>query len=115
MGAAAKKLGGTKGIVNVGCHGGKAGLNAFFAWAADCCDPHNIGFSDNIPMFKMQITSMPVYTNSGTNGRFKANRGAGSVCTMVESSCSTGTVANTVAVAAVAATVAAVATTCKLL
>merc|ERR1711959_263672 len=54
--AAAKKLGGTKGIVNVGCHGGKAGLNAFFAWAADCCDPHNIGFSDNIPMFKMQIT-----------------------------------------------------------
>merc|ERR1711959_579888 len=83
--AAAKKLGGTKGIVNVGCHGGKAGLNAFFAWAADCCDPHNIGFSDNIPMFKMQITSMPVYTNSGTNGRFKANRGAGSVCTMVKS------------------------------
>merc|ERR1711970_1243988 len=83
--AAAKKLGGTKGIVDVGCHGGKAGLNAFFAWAADCCDPHNIGFSDNIPMFKMQITSMPVYTNSGTNGRFKANRGAGSVCTMVKS------------------------------
>merc|ERR1719271_2102973 len=83
--AAAKKLGGTKGIVNVGCHGGKAGLNAFFAWAADCCDPHNIGFSDNIPMFKMQITSMPVYTNSGTHGRFKANRGAGSVCTMVKS------------------------------
>merc|ERR1711959_155531 len=85
MGAAAKKLGGTKGIVNVGCHGGKAGLNAFFAWAADCCDPHNIGFSDNIPMFKMQITAMPVYKNSGTNGRFKANRGAGSVCTMVKS------------------------------
>merc|ERR1712093_25520 len=82
---AAMKKGGTKGIVDVGCHGGKAGLNAFFAWASDCCDPHNIGFSDNIPMFKMQITAMPVYKNSGTNGRFKANRGAGSVCTMVKS------------------------------
>merc|ERR1712093_180736 len=81
----AKAKGGTKGIVQVGCHGGKASLNAFFAWAADCCDPKNIGFSDNIPMFKMQITAMPVYTNSGTNGRFKANRGAGSVCTMVKS------------------------------
>merc|ERR1711881_122028 len=82
---AAMKKGGTKGIVQVGCHGGKAGLNAFFAWASDCCDPKNIGFSDNIPMFKMQITAMPVYKNSGTNGRFKANRGAGSVCTMVKS------------------------------
>merc|ERR1711881_600066 len=51
----------------------------------DCCDPSHIGFSDNIPMFKMQITSMPVYKNSGTNGRFKANRGAGSVCTMGKS------------------------------
>merc|ERR1719359_1400049 len=81
----AKAKGGTKGIVDVGCHGGKKGLNAFFAWAADCCDPKNIGFSDNIPMFKMQITAMPVYKNSGTHGRFKANRGAGSVCTMVKS------------------------------
>merc|ERR1711939_825080 len=77
--------GATKGIVHVGCHGGKGSLNKFFAWASDCCDPSNIGFSDNIPMFKMQITSMPVYKNSGTNGRFKANRGAGSVCTMVKS------------------------------
>merc|ERR1712100_112116 len=34
---------------------------------------------------KMQITAMPVYKNSGANGRFKANRGAGSVCTMVKS------------------------------
>merc|ERR1711981_1323675 len=82
---AAMKKGGTKGIVQVGCHGGKAGLNAFFAWASDCCDPKNIGFSDNIPMFKMQITAMPAYKNSGTNGRFRANRGAGSVCTMVKS------------------------------
>merc|ERR1711977_239574 len=82
---AAMKKGGTKGIVQVGCHGGKAGLNAFFAWASDCCDPKNIGFSDNIPMFKMQITSMPVSKNSGTTGRFKANRGAGFVCTMVKS------------------------------
>merc|ERR1711918_293632 len=74
------------GIVDVGCHGGKKGPNAFFAWSSACCDPKNIGFSDNIPMFKMQITAMPVYKNSGTNGRFKANRGAGSVCTMVSPS-----------------------------
>merc|ERR1711981_102468 len=84
-GSCKKAKGGTKGIVDVGCHGGKAGLNAFFAWSSACRDPKNIGFSDNIPMFKMQITAMPVYKNSGTNGRFKANRGAGSVCTMVKS------------------------------
>merc|ERR1719487_1403817 len=60
----AKAKGGTKGIVDVGCHGGKKGLNAFFAWSSACCDPKNIGFSDNIPMFKMQITAMPVYKNS---------------------------------------------------
>merc|ERR1719224_149298 len=46
---AAKAKGGTKGIVDVGCHGGKKGLNAFFAWSSACCDPKNIGFSDNIP------------------------------------------------------------------
>merc|ERR1711918_273516 len=63
----AKAKGGTKGIVDVGCHGGKKGLNAFFAWSSACCDPKNIGFSDNIPMFQMQITAMPVYKNSGTN------------------------------------------------
>merc|ERR1719482_1317374 len=28
---------------------------------------------------------MPVYRDSGTKGRFKANKGAGSVCTMVKS------------------------------
>merc|ERR1712054_235761 len=60
-------------------------LMKFFAWGAACCDPKHIGFSDNIPMFKMQITSMPKYKNSGTTGRFKANRGAGSICGMVKS------------------------------
>merc|ERR1712216_550129 len=75
----------TKGLIHVGCKGTKASLNAFFAWAAHCCDPKNIGFSDNIDMFKMQITSMPVYRDMGTNGRFKAGRGAGNVCSMVKS------------------------------
>merc|ERR1719262_1626634 len=74
-----------KGSTYVGCHGGKAALNKWFAFGAECCNPKAIGFKDNIPMFKMQITSMPVYKNSGTTGRFKANRGAGSVCTMVKS------------------------------
>merc|ERR1712072_6799 len=69
----------TKGLIHVGCKGTKASLNAFFDWAAHCCDPKNIGFSDNIDMFKMQITSMPVYHNMGTTGRFKAYHGAGSV------------------------------------
>jgi hypothetical protein len=34
-------------------------------------------------MWKEQITDMPVYKNTGTTGRFKANRGAGSICNMV--------------------------------
>merc|ERR1712036_48922 len=77
--------GAVKGLIHVGCKGTKAALNKFFAWAANCCDPKNIGFSDNIDMFKMQITSMPVYHNMGTTGRFKAYHGAGSVCGMVKS------------------------------
>jgi len=77
--------GATKGLIHVGCKGTKASLMAFFAWGANCCDPKNIGFSDNIDMFKMQITSMPVYHNMGTTGRFKAYHGAGSVCGMVKS------------------------------
>merc|ERR1711988_445895 len=60
-------------------------LMKFFAFGAACCDPKHIGFSDNIPMFKMQITNMPKYKNTGTTGRFKANRGAGSICGMVKS------------------------------
>merc|ERR1711907_930933 len=77
--------GAVKGLIHVGCKGTKASLMAFFAFGAHCCDPKNIGFSDNIDMFKMQITSMPVYHNMGTTGRFKAYHGAGSVCGMVKS------------------------------
>merc|ERR1711881_754332 len=77
--------GAVKGLIHVGCKGTKAALSKFFAWAANCCDPKNIGFSGNIDMFKMQITSMPVYHNMGTTGRFKAYHGAGSVCGMVKS------------------------------
>merc|ERR1712216_36680 len=77
--------GAVKGLIHVGCEGTKTSLGKFFAWAAHCCDPKNIGFSDNIDMFKMQITNMPVYRDMGTNGRFKAGRGAGNVCSMVKS------------------------------
>merc|ERR1712046_230878 len=67
--------GAAKGLTHVGCKGGKGSLMKFFAWGAACCDPKHIGFSDN----------MPKYKNSGTTGRFKANRGAGSICGMVKS------------------------------
>merc|ERR1719181_1087782 len=77
--------GAVKGLIHVGCKGTKKSLMAFFGFGAHCCDPKNIGFSDNIDMFKMQITSMPVYHNMGTTGRFKAYHGAGSVCGMVRS------------------------------
>merc|ERR1712178_46371 len=77
--------GAVKGLIHVGCKGTKASLMAFFAFGAHCCDPKNIGFSHNIDMFKMQITSMPVYHNMGTTGRFKAYHGAGSVCGVVKS------------------------------
>merc|ERR1711975_54385 len=75
------------GSIHVGCAkgAGKGPLNKWFAMQSNCCNPKAIGFSDNIPMFKMQIDDMPVYKNTGTTGRFKANRGAGSVCTMVKS------------------------------
>merc|ERR1712159_258526 len=69
--------------IKKGCF--KGSLNKWFAMQSNCCNPKAIGFSDNIPMFKMQIDDMPVYKNTGTTGRFKANRGAGSVCTMVKS------------------------------
>jgi len=45
----------------------------------DCID------GDTMSMFKMQITSMPQYKAMGTNGRFKASAGAGSICGMVKS------------------------------
>lgn len=79
------KLGIVKGATYLGCHAGKESLNMWFDMKANCCDPTNIGFSDNIPMFKMQISDMPSYHASGTDGRFKANRGVGSVCTMMKS------------------------------
>merc|ERR1712118_572909 len=74
------------GSIHVGCAkgAGKGPLNKWFAMQSNCCNP-KAGFSDNIPMFKMQIDDMPVYKNTGTTGRFKANRGAGSVCNMMKS------------------------------
>jgi len=81
----ATTMGALKGSKYVGCKEGKASLNAWFNLKANCCDPKNIGFSDNIPMFKMQIENMPSYTTSDKNGNFKKNKGAGSVCGMIKS------------------------------
>jgi len=83
--AKAAKMDCGKGAIHVGCEEGKKSLNAYFELKSECCDPDNIGFKDNVPMFKMQIDDMPVYKNSGTSGRFKANKGAGSVCDMMKS------------------------------
>merc|ERR1711959_615896 len=81
----ASVMGAMKGSLYIGCKEGKASLNAWFNFKANCCDPKNIGFSDNIPMFKMQIENMPTYTASGKTGKFKHNKGTGSVCGMVKS------------------------------
>merc|ERR1711988_1541889 len=88
-------------LVNLGCNGSKQDLMLYFDMAAACppiCragtqtsdgrnqDTHGDCIDgDTMAMFKMQITSMPVYKDMGTNGRFKANVGAGSICTMVKS------------------------------
>merc|ERR1719405_36312 len=72
--SAAIKKGCFDGSIHVGCAkgAGKGPLNKWFAMQSNCCNPKAIGFSDNIPMFKMQVDDMPVYKNTGTTGRFKA-------------------------------------------
>merc|ERR1711959_191187 len=90
----------SKDMVKLGCKGSKKSLMNYFAMAAACppiCkkgtatsdgraqDTHGDCIDgDTMAMFKMQITSMPVYKKMGTNGRFSAKAGAGSVCTMVK-------------------------------
>merc|ERR1712070_942797 len=58
-------------------------LDLWFALTSTCPNAKYPGFQSNIPMWKEQITDMPVYKDTGTTGRFKANRGAGSICNMV--------------------------------
>merc|ERR1711907_170553 len=90
----------SKDMVTLGCKGTKKQLMAYFDMAAACpplCkkgtatsdgrkqDTHGECIDgDTMSMFKMQITSMPVYKKMGTNGRFSAKAGAGSICTMVK-------------------------------
>merc|ERR1711907_430904 len=90
----------SKDLVTLGCKGTKKQLMAYFDMAAACpplCkkgtatsdgrkqDTHGECIDgDTMSMFKMQITSMPVYKKMGTNGRFSAKAGAGSICTMVK-------------------------------
>merc|ERR1711907_910170 len=86
----------SKDMVTLGCKGTKKQLMAYFDMAAACpplCkkgtatsdgrkqDTHGECI-DGDTMSKLQITSMPVYKKMGTNGRFSAKAGAGSICTM---------------------------------
>jgi len=84
--AAAQKLGPLKGSIHVGCQEGKKELDLWLDMRANCCDKTMIGFSDNVPMFKMQIFHLPDYVKSSIKAsKFEANSGAGSVCHMVKS------------------------------
>jgi len=84
--AVAQKLGPLKGTEHVGCKEGKQELDLWLDMHANCCDKTMIGFSDNVPMFKMQIFHLPDYIKSSIKAsKFEANSGAGSVCHMVKS------------------------------
>merc|ERR1711959_274551 len=90
----------SKDMVTLGCKGTKKELMAYFNMAAACpplCkkgtatsdgraqDTHGDCIDgDTMAMFKQQITSMPQYKAFGTNKRFSAQLGAGSICTMVK-------------------------------
>merc|ERR1719453_2789591 len=82
--AALLKMDSIKATEKAGCGKSKDLLDEWFAITSECPNTKYPGFQDNIPMWKEQITDMPVYKDSGTTGRFKANRGAGSICNMVK-------------------------------
>merc|ERR1712054_175036 len=77
------KLDSIKATKAAGCQKSKGLLDLWFALTSTCPNTKYPGFQSNIPMWKEQITDMPVYKDTGTTGRFKANRGAGSICNMV--------------------------------
>merc|ERR1719421_1351614 len=77
------KLDSIKATKKAGCQKSKGLLDLWFALTSTCPNAKYPGFQSNIPMWKEQITDMPVYKDTGTTGRFKANRGAGSICNMV--------------------------------
>merc|ERR1712054_761381 len=77
------KLDSIKATKKAGCQKSKGLLDLWFALTSTCPNTKYPGFQDNIPMWKEQITDMPVYKDTGTTGRFKANKGAGSICNMV--------------------------------
>jgi len=77
------KMDSIKATEKAGCGKSKGLLDLWFAMTSACPNSKYPGFQSNIPMWKEQITDMPVYKNTGTTGRFKANRGAGSICNMV--------------------------------
>merc|ERR1712216_798662 len=78
------KLDSIKATKAAGCQKSKGLLDLWFALTSTCPNAKYPGFQSNIPMWKEQITDMPVYKDTGTTGRFKANRGAGSICNMVK-------------------------------
>merc|ERR1711881_108534 len=82
----ARSMGPLKGSIHVGCQEGKEELDLRFFFKAACCDKTMIGFTDNIPMFKMQVYNTADYIKSSLKStKFTNNHGAGSVCHMVKS------------------------------
>jgi hypothetical protein len=82
----ARALGPLKGSIHIGCQEGKEELELWFDFKAACCDKTMIGFTDNIPMFKMQVYNTADYIKSSLKStKFTNNHGAGSVCHMVKS------------------------------
>merc|ERR1712227_418200 len=73
-----------KSTKDAGCQKSKKLLDLWFAVTSECPYAKYPGFESNIPMWKQQIEDMPQYQDSGTTGRFKANKGAGSICDMVK-------------------------------
>merc|ERR1711975_182679 len=73
-----------KSTKKAGCQKSKGLLDLWFAVTSECPYAKYPGFESNIPMWKEQIEDMPEYVDSGTTGRFKAKKGAGSICTMVK-------------------------------
>merc|ERR1712054_561381 len=73
-----------KSTKKAGCQNSKGLLDLWFAVTSECPYAKYPGFETNIPMWKEQIEDMPEYVDSGTTGRFKAKKGAGSICTMVK-------------------------------
>merc|ERR1712054_479143 len=62
------KLDSIKATKKAGCQKSKGLLDLWFALTSTCPNAKYPGFQSNIPMWKEQITDMPVYKDTGTTG-----------------------------------------------